>query len=184
MSGPFGPSPPSSPHPFGGSQMPGMPYGGPSAGGAGDGTQASPFGGPPTAAGTSATSLGAPFGTAPFGTAPFGSAPVPSGRQASATTSAPVQWLVAGAVLAAVALLAALLFGGTVTVAIAAWLVAGPAVIGLLALYTLRQTRALALPFATRPSSGLRFAYAGVVVLALCAVLVSAWRIAEWAGRL
>lgn len=121
--------------------------------------------------------------TGPFG-APFGSPPVGPHPPPQESASAPVAWLAAGAVLAALALVAALLFGGTVSVAIAGWLVAGPVVIGLLALYTLRQTRALALPFATGPSSGLRLAYAGVVALTMIAVLVSAWRIAEWAGRL
>jgi hypothetical protein len=92
--------------------------------------------------------------------------------------------LVVGLVLAVLAVAAGWLLGRSVTVAVVAWAVAGPVVIGLLALHVRQETRAQARLFAEQPSAAVRLLYWGVVAAALAGIVVNALRIAEWAGRL
>ena len=92
--------------------------------------------------------------------------------------------LVLGSVLAVLAVAAGALLGRSVVVAVVGWAVAGPVVIGLLALHVRRETTAQARLFAEQPSAAVRLLYWGVVAAALTGIVVNALRIAEWAGRL
>lgn len=95
----------------------------------------------------------------------------------------PLTWVVAAGVVAAAGLVAALLLGGRIAVSVAAWVLCGPVAIGLLAVFTLRDTAARARPLYTAPSWATT-AYWTALGVSLCGVLVTALRIADWAGRL
>ena len=95
----------------------------------------------------------------------------------------PLTWVVAAGVVAAAGLVAAILLGERIAVSIAAWVLCGPVAIGLLAVFTLRDTAARARPLYTAPSWATS-AYWTALGFSLCGVLVSARRIADWVGRL
>lgn len=106
----------------------------------------------------------------------FGPGPITAGHP-------PVRWLVAGIVVAAVAVVTAAVFGRSVPVAFAAWALAGPVAIGLLAVFAVRDTRERSRPLYTSPSWTPTL-YWSVIVVAAVGIALSAWRIADWAGRL
>ncbi len=82
---------------------------------------------------------------------------------------------VVGAVLAAV--------GWGSWIAGVGWALAGPIAIGVMALYVAADTRRRAEPVYLRPE-WLTMAYAGVAMLAVAAIVVSALSVAFWVGRL
>jgi hypothetical protein len=97
-------------------------------------------------------------------------------------TSAPVQWLFLGAAVAATAMVMAALFGGNPVAAISAWVLGGPVAIAVLALFTIRDTRART--FVLYSANGkVTWFYGATLLLAAVAVVVSALRIADWVGR-
>lgn len=95
----------------------------------------------------------------------------------------PVAWLLAAAGVAVVGGVLAGVLGGSIALAGVGWALSGPLAIGLLALFTQRDTQARATPVYLA-TSWVRPAYVAVLVLVVVAIGLSAWRIAEWAGRL
>lgn len=96
-------------------------------------------------------------------------------------TSAPVPWLITGLLLAAVALVLAVVTN-SLWPAVLAWLLGGPAAIGLLAVYAQADTGRRANPwYAEAPLAdwGRRV----LVALSLLAVAVAAWTIADVVAR-
>lgn len=95
----------------------------------------------------------------------------------------PVLWLA----LAAAAALASLLVAGIAlsapSLALVGWALAGPIAIGLLAVFTLVDTGRRAAAVYAEPTWA-KPAYWGVLAVAGVGILLSAWRIAEWIGRL
>lgn len=73
--------------------------------------------------------------------------------------------------------------GGVPVLAVAAWALAGPAAFAMLGAFTTADTRRRAHSVYVAPT-WLRAAYWVAVVAALVAVVVTAYRIAEWVGRL
>lgn len=136
-----------------------------------------------------------PPGSAPLppGPTPFGGAPGASSFGAPSPVGGPVAipeigrcpwWLLGVCVgLSLVAALVAVLAGANIWVAGVAWVLAGPLAFSTLALYISRDTRERGRGTYTAPT----WAQAGywvAVVVALVAVVVTAWRIAQWAGQL
>lgn len=78
--------------------------------------------------------------------------------------------------------LAALALGGSIIVAVVAWLLAGPGAFSLLARFTSQDTRLRAAPLYVSPA-WTSLAYRSTVVIALLGIVAAAWRIADWAGR-
>ncbi|WP_433799563.1 hypothetical protein [Actinomycetospora sp. CA-084318] len=77
--------------------------------------------------------------------------------------------------------LIAFLLGVTVLWAFVGWALAGPVAVGSLAFYMLRDTRERAKPIYSGDATWLY----GVALVAIgIGVVVSAWRIAQWAGQL
>lgn len=95
----------------------------------------------------------------------------------------PVVWLAAAIGLGLAGAVVAWFFGDAIGPALAAWVLAGPLAIGLLAVHSLRDTALRTrLGYDRRPSAtGL---YTAAIVVAAVGIGLSAWRIAEWAGRL
>lgn len=85
--------------------------------------------------------------------------------------------------LGVVAAVVAILAGTAVVPAMAAWFVAGPLAFSALALYVSRDTRERARGTYTAPGWA-PTGYWVAVVTALVAVVLTAFRIAQWAGRL
>lgn len=130
---------------------------------------------------------GSPFGVmATPGTA--NSAPTLFGPsldlpQQLATSKAPAQWLLVAIGLAVVAVVVALVLGGMPPLAIAAWVLAGPLGIGMLAFFTTSDLKARAgAVYLAQP--WVRPLYWVALVLCLAGAMVAAWKIAEWVGRL
>jgi hypothetical protein len=94
-----------------------------------------------------------------------------------------LRWLVLAATAGLVGLGLAALLGQLILPAIAGWLLSGPVAIGLLAVHLHSESQRRAMP-ASLDYAWLRPGYVAVLVLALVAVVVSALRIALWAGRL
>lgn len=113
-----------------------------------------------------------PFG---FGTDPAFSAPLEAARP-------PVGWIVAAGALALLGLAGAVVLGTDVRLAVVSWLLAGPVAIGLLAVFTVRDTGQRAKPVYTAPS-WVTAAYRVTLGLSLLGVVAGALRIADWAGR-
>lgn len=100
-----------------------------------------------------------------------------------AAAKAPVIWLVCAIASALVALVIAAAFGASPVMAISAWLVGGPVAIALIAFFSLRDTRARTQTlYSAEPS--VPWIYRLALVLSLASVVLSALRIADWAGRL
>lgn len=173
-------------NPFGANQYGANQYGQSGQGfgqsGQGAGTGASPFG-----TGGQAGPAGGPqpdlFGSGSsrdlFGTANSMSA-APSRLEA---VSAPTGWLFAAVGLALVAGIAASIFGGIPAVAIACWAVAGPVVIGLLAVYLMNDVKARAHLTYSPPTWG-PLLYGVTLVITFIAVMIASLQIAFWVGRM
>ena len=95
----------------------------------------------------------------------------------------PVIWLALAILLGAAGAVLALLLGGTIELAVTAWVLAGPLAIGLLAVHSLRDT-ALRTRLGYDRRAGAGALYLASIVVAAIGIGISAWRIAEWAGRL
>jgi hypothetical protein len=130
-----------------------------------------------------------PFGSQPTAFAPtaaaepFAAAPSPRPRVTIAQGEPPVVLLVLAGLVAAAGLVLAIVLGSLTTLAVLAWVLAGPVAFALLARFTVRDTVQRAMPVYSR-SKGAQRGYWVVVVLALAGIVASAWHIAEWAGRL
>lgn len=131
-----------------------------------------PFARPAAAQPEATSTYGFGSGTGVFG-APGG---VEVGRP-------PVVWLAAGIAVATVAIAIAVLFGGTPSWAVVAWVAAGPVAVGLLAVHALRDTQQRARPLYAAPS-WIRLLYGGVMLLAVVGIVISSVRFALWVGRL
>jgi hypothetical protein len=81
----------------------------------------------------------------------------------------------AGAVIAGV-------WGGALPAAIVGWLLAGPLAIGILAVYTLVDTRRRTSAVYSAPS-WTKAAYWTVVAVCMTGIAIGAWHLALWAGR-
>jgi hypothetical protein len=93
-------------------------------------------------------------------------------------------WLGLGIATAATAAAVALWFGAVAPIAIVCWVLAGPVAIGLLAVHVLRATAVRAGPTAwTEPRAAVPLYWTALAVSAI-GIGISAWRIADWAGRL
>jgi hypothetical protein len=95
----------------------------------------------------------------------------------------PKIWLIAALVLGLAAFAVALVLGASIGYAFAAWLLAGPVAIGLLAVFAQRDVRQRALPIYGAPG-WLPALYWSAVVAAGLGVCAGAVRIALWAGNL
>ena len=97
--------------------------------------------------------------------------------------SAPVAWLFSAFGAASVSVVLASAFGAVPGAAVTAWVLGGPVAIALMAVFTLKDTRSrtFALYSASRTVPWL---YRITVTVSLVAVVLSAWSIANWAGRL
>lgn len=100
--------------------------------------------------------------------------------------TAPTAWLTAAGAVAVIGLIVAVVALAALDsgpLAVVAWVLSGPVAIGLLAAFTYRDTQARASAFYSEP---LWVPWATRVVLAVSciAVLISAWNIADWIGRL
>lgn len=148
------------------------PVGSPSAGSASNPFAAAPPAG--TAAGPAFGAPGDPFGAAPA--RPTGG--VLQGRP-------PMGWLwsAALAALVGVGLTLVALTGGAVLAGVIGWAFAGLVAFGLLAFFTVVDTRQRAMSVYAKSESA-RVVYCVVAVLAFAGVALGAWSIADWAGRL
>lgn len=104
-------------------------------------------------------------------------------RTPVAMTSTPIGWLIAAALVALVGLILALASFGSGPIAVAAWVVSGLTAIGVLAVFTVRDTKARAGAFYSQPV-WVPWTVRVVFVLSCAGVLISAWNIADWIGRL
>lgn len=95
----------------------------------------------------------------------------------------PVTWLACCAAITVIGGILALTLGSLPPVAIVAWVLCGPMAIGLLALFTSRDTHQRSLPVYAA-AGWVKPAYIACLVLCGAAVLISAIRIALWVGRL
>jgi hypothetical protein len=95
----------------------------------------------------------------------------------------PVVWLLGAMVLGIAGAVGAALLGTSISVALAAWFLAGPLAIGLIAVHSWRDT-ALRTRLGYDQLQGATAMYAATIVVAAVGIGLSAWRIAEWAGRL
>jgi hypothetical protein len=97
--------------------------------------------------------------------------------------SAPLAWLFSAFGAASVSVALASAFGAVPGAAVTAWVLGGPVAIALMAVFTLKDTksRTFALYSASRAVPWL---YRITVTVSLVAVVLSAWSIANWAGRL
>jgi hypothetical protein len=140
-----------------------------------------------------------PSGGSPYGSDPFGD-PV-QGRTSAmhddmvdraqrvplvdpyVVVRTPVVWLLAAIGLGLAGAVLAAFLGESIQLALLAWALAGPLAIGLLAVHSLRDTTLRArLGYDERSTAGTL--YATTVLVAAVGIGISAWRIAEWAGRL
>ncbi len=95
----------------------------------------------------------------------------------------PIIWLIAGVTGAAVGLVVAVVYGSNPALAIAAWFLAGPLAICLLAAFMRANTRSSANAVYKTPA-WVAWSYAGAMLVTLAGVVVSAVQIALWIGRL
>ncbi|MDO5752287.1 hypothetical protein [Arthrobacter sp.] len=98
-------------------------------------------------------------------------------------TGAPVIWLLGSMAAAVIALVLALGFGGVPALTVAAWVLAGPVAIALVAVYSFRDTKARTAALYSSSGSA-TWLYRVAIMLSLVAVVVSALRIADWVGRI
>jgi hypothetical protein len=121
----------------------------------------------------------------PFGAFPGQEeAPAPRPQFADAVGSPPFGWLIAALAVAVAAGTASLLVAGaSIVIAAVCWAAAGPLAVGLVAHYSVADTRQQARVVYTRGAWATPL-YWTTVVIVLAAVIACAWRIADWAGRL
>ncbi|KAB1650296.1 hypothetical protein [Pseudoclavibacter endophyticus] len=114
----------------------------------------------------------------------FGSASSLGGAPAPLEpVAAPTGWLFAAVALALVSGVVASVFGGIPLVAIICWALAGPVVIGLFAVYLMRDVRARAHLTYSPPTWG-PMLYAAGLVVTFAAVVIASLQIAFWVGRM
>jgi len=115
----------------------------------------------------------------------FGSTPaaVSSAAPGRGVVAAPVQWLYAAFAAAVVAIGVASLLGTLPAAEISAWVLGGPIAIALVAAFTLNDTKSRTFPLYSA-SQMVLWLYRATVAASLAAVVVSAWGIANWVGRL
>lgn len=106
--------------------------------------------------------------------------PAPGGVLAVA--GPPVGVLVAAGALAVAGIAVGILAGGSGPLSIAAWVCAGPLAIGVLAAYTLLDTKKRAFPVYTQPAWA-SAAYWTVLAFAAAGIVIGALRVADWVGR-
>jgi hypothetical protein len=94
----------------------------------------------------------------------------------------PLRFLGLAIVLAAAGAVIAGVWGSAIVAAGIGWLLAGPVAIGVLAVYTLVDTRRRTDAVYSAPS-WIGAAYWTVVVVCLSGIAVGAWELALWAGR-
>lgn len=145
------------------------PYG-PSSGAVGDVWTGTPS--------TPGWEMGAPGNWEHGGPAPTVTAPSPS---AADVGSPPTLLLVPPLVMGVLGALVAYLLGETTVWAFVAWALAGPVAVALLAFYVYRDTRQRARAVYSGDATWLY--WIALVAIGL-GVVVSAWRIAQWAGQL
>lgn len=114
--------------------------------------------------------------TSNFGAPAFG-----DGGGAFEVAKPPVVLLAVAAVVAVVGIALAVVFWGSV-LAIIGWAFAGPIAIGVLALFVAKDTSKRALPTYLRPD-GIGLLYAGVAVLVIVGIALSAFSFALWVGH-
>lgn len=114
------------------------------------------------------------------GPGPFGSA---VGMAPTRAVTPPVVWLSAAGFVALVGVVLALCSFGSGTLAVIAWIISGIVAIGVLAAFTVRDTRARASAFYSQPV-WIPWVVRAVLVISCAGVLISAWNIADWIGRL
>lgn len=119
-------------------------------------------------------------GSSVFGTA--SSSPDSSGLPRG-VVSAPVPWLFSAFGAAFLSLVLASVFGAAPVAAISAWVLGGPIATALVAVFTLKDTKSRTFPLYSG-SRVVPWLYRITIAASLAAVLVSAWSIANWAGRL
>jgi hypothetical protein len=114
------------------------------------------------------------------GPGPFGSDVGPATVRA---VTPPVVWLSAAGFVAVVGVVIALCSFASGTLAVVAWTLSGIVAIGVLAAFTVRDTRARASAFYSQPV-WIPWVVRAVLVISCAGVLISAWNIADWIGRL
>lgn len=123
----------------------------------------------------------APFGGGepdPFGSAGAMDAPAPLER-----VSTPIGWLYAALGLALVSGIVASFLGGIPAVAIVCWAIAGPVVIGLLAVYLMKDVAGRA-HLTYSPAVWGPTLYVVCLVVTFISVVIASLQIAFWVGRL
>lgn len=135
-----------------------------------------------------AASGGGPGQASPFGGAPqhdlFGtSSAVGSAPARLEHVSAPTGWLFAAIGLALASGIVASIFGGIPAVAIVCWALAGPVVIGLFAVYLMKDVSARAHLTYSPPTWGQALYGVGLAVTCI-AVIIASLQIAFWVGRM
>lgn len=168
-------------------QRSGDPFGGQRDTGSEFTSAGTPFGASSSASGSSPFTDSASASSSPFADSPFDGTDEPApwlgeGGSSPISTTAPVTWLWLACAAAAAGLLLALLTD-QFSWHLAGWVLAGPLALGLLALFTLKDTARRANPWylvhAVAP-----WLYRVAVVAALVGVVVCALRIALYVGRL
>jgi hypothetical protein len=153
---------------------------GPHPGGSGWSPPGGPQYGPPAGAPPTAPVPGPP---GPWQPTPGGSGFDPPDLSATTVGKPPIVWLVAALVVGLAGAVVAF-FGANPLIAIAAWALAGPGAIGLLAIFAQRDIGQRALPvYISSPGQTMALYWAAILVAAV-GIAVSAWYIAQWAGRL
>ncbi len=97
--------------------------------------------------------------------------------------SPPVLWCALAGISAVAGVVLAVLGLSSIALAVAGWVASGPVAIGLLAVHTTIDTKRRAAPFYSQPG-WTAVVYWSVMVVAFAGVGISAWSIAQWAGRL
>jgi hypothetical protein len=131
---------------------------------------------------------GPPPGPAPGPTdlwppSPSGPGLDPPDLSAAAVGKPPLVWLVAALVVGLAGAVVAF-FGRNPVIAVVAWALAGPGAIGLLAVFTQRDVGQRALPIYIHSPGRTMALYWAAILVAAVGIAVSAWYIAQWAGRL
>jgi len=112
---------------------------------------------------------------------PGGSEPT-SAAAAAEKAGPPYLWLALALALGVAGIVGALAFGQIVPVAWGSWVASGPVAIGLLAVFLFMDNRERAKPTYGNRSSAI-WLYRGGLAIAFVGIVLSALRIAEWAGR-
>ena len=101
------------------------------------------------------------------------------------TAGPPLKWFAVALGLALLGLMVAVigaLLSGSLVTAVAGWLLAGPAAIGALAMYTRVDTQRRTEAIYSAPAWGSRL-YWAVLAVCLLGIAMGAWQIALWAGH-